>query len=169
MNAAMARVIAPEADPAITLEMTGLSCPLPLLGAKRMLDDLPDGQSMVLISDCPGTGDDLRAWAGSTGYEVVRMVPLDRHRIAYSIRRRPGAARISGNIVLDMRGATCPGPILEARRLLAGMQADEVLVLLSNCPGAAADVEAWTRNTTIRLLDRFEAGRGEYEFYLSKQ
>lgn len=169
MTTAPFTAIAGESEPAITVEMSGLSCPLPLLGAKRMLDDLPDGQTMVLISDCPGTGDDLRAWAGPTGYELTRIEPLDKRRIAYSIRRRPGAARIGGNIVLDMRGATCPGPIIEARRLLGGMQTDEVLVLLSNCPGAAADVEAWTGNTTIRLIDRFEPTRGEYEFYLTRQ
>ena len=61
----------------VTLEMSGSRCPLPLLGAKRLLDDLPNGQTMVLISDCPGTADDLRSWASFTGYEVFQMESLN--------------------------------------------------------------------------------------------
>jgi trans-2,3-dihydro-3-hydroxyanthranilate isomerase len=38
-----------SATSTIRLDMTGLSCPLPLLGAKKMLDDLPDGQHRRVI------------------------------------------------------------------------------------------------------------------------
>ncbi len=151
----------------IRLDMTGLACPLPLLGAKKMLDDLPDGQHMVLISDCPGTGDDLRAWAGQTGHEVLGTERLNGRRIAYTIRRQPVEAPSRASVVLDLRGARCPGPIIEARRLLRGMEPGEVLVLISNCEGAPADVEAWTADGSVRLLDRYEPAPGEYEFYLS--
>jgi len=152
----------------VTLEMTGSRCPLPLLGAKRLLDDLPDGQAMVLISDCPGTADDLRSWASFTGYEVFHTEHLNGRRTAYSIRRRDCVAGNGGNVVLDMRGAACPGPILEAHRVLLGMQPGEMLVLLSNCPGSPADVAAWTDNTSVTLLDRFETAPGDYEFYLRR-
>ncbi|MFN3566735.1 MAG: sulfurtransferase TusA family protein [Burkholderiaceae bacterium] len=154
---------------AVTLDMSGLSCPLPLLGAKKILDDLPDGQHMILISDCPGTGDDLRAWASITGHEVVRAEPLNGRRVAYTIRRNSGPARFGGNVMLDMRGAACPGPIVEAERLLHGMRAGEVLVLIGNCPGICAEVEAWTANSAVELIDRFEAVPGEYEFYLRRK
>ncbi len=150
----------------VRLDMSGLSCPLPLLGAKKMLDDLPDGQHVVLISDCPGTGDDLRAWAAETGHEVIDCERINGRRVAYTIRRRPTQARSHG-VVLDLRGATCPGPIIEARRLLRAMQPGEVLVLISNCPGASDDVEAWTTDGSVRLLDRFESAPGVFEFYLS--
>jgi len=152
----------------VTLEMTGSRCPLPLLGAKRLLDDLPDGQAMVLISDCPGTADDLRSWASFTGYEVFHTEHLNGRRTAYSIRRRDCISGNGGNVVLDMRGAACPGPILEAHRVLLGMQPGEMLVLLSNCPGSPSDVAAWTDNTSVTLLDRFETAPGDYEFYLRR-
>lgn len=151
----------------IRLDMSGLVCPLPLLGAKKMLDDLPDGQSLMLISDCPGTGDDLAAWAGQTGHEVIAVERINGRRAAYTIRRRPSGAQHSGNVVLDLRGASCPGPIVEARRLLRAMEPGEVLVLISNCPGAPADIDAWTADGTVRLLDRFERSPGDFEFYLS--
>ena len=107
-----------SAPSSIRLDMSGLACPLPLLGAKKMLDDLPDGQQLVLISDCPGTGDDLAAWAAETGHEVIAAEKTNGRRVAYTIRRRRPDARSGGSVVLDLRGATCPGPIVEARRLL---------------------------------------------------
>ena len=158
-----------RAASAVRLDMTGMSCPLPLLGAKKILDDLPDGQYMVLISDCPGTDDDLRAWAELTGHEVIATELLSAQRVAFTIRRGIAAASSPGNVVLDMRGATCPGPIAEARRLLDGMRAGEVLVLVSNCPGVEDDVDAWTRSSSVRLVDRYENAPGEFEFYLRRE
>jgi TusA-related sulfurtransferase len=131
-----------------------------------MLDDLPDGQSLLLISDCPGTGDDLAAWAAQTGHEVIAMEKINGHRAAYTIRRRPTESQHRGNVVLDLRGASCPGPIVEARRLLRAMEPGEILVLISNCPGAPADVDAWAAEGAVRLIDRFERSPGEFEFYL---
>jgi TusA-related sulfurtransferase len=158
-----------RAPSAVRLDMTGLSCPLPLLGAKKILDDLPDGQYMVLISDCPGTEDDLRAWAELTGHEVVATEPMNGHRVAFTIRRGIAVVTSPGNVVLDMRGATCPGPIAEARRLLDGMRAGEVLVLISNCPGVQDDVDVWTQSSRVRLIDRYEGAPGEFEFYLYRE
>ncbi|MBK8118859.1 MAG: sulfurtransferase TusA family protein [Sulfuritalea sp.] len=43
----------------VTLDVCGLPCPAPLLGAKKLIDDLQPGQTLRLISDCPGTADDL--------------------------------------------------------------------------------------------------------------
>jgi TusA-related sulfurtransferase len=153
----------------VRLDMTGLSCPLPLLGAKKILDDLPDGQHMVLISDCPGTGDDLRVWAGLTGHELIASERLNERRVAFTIRRGMAAAHSPANVVLDLRGVACPGPIAQARRLLDGMRPGEVLVLISNCPGVTDDVDAWTRASNVALVDRYETVPGEFEFYLSRE
>lgn len=153
----------------VRLDMTGQSCPLPLLGAKKILDDLPDGQQMVLVSDCPGTGDDLRVWAEQTGHQVVHAQRLEGGRVAYTLQRGRAAARTNGNVVLDLRGVHCPGPIVEAHRLLKGMHPREVLVLISNCPGAPADVSAWADGANVHLIDQFQSAPGEYEFYLSKE
>ena len=57
--------------PLVTLDLCGLNCPAPLLGAKHVIDDLRPGQVMQLISDCPGTPDDLFAWSRHTGNEVI--------------------------------------------------------------------------------------------------
>jgi len=63
---------------------------------------------------------------------------------------------------------SCPGPILEAKKLLDGMKAGEVLLLISNCPGSPDDVSAWVNNTSLELLARLETGRGNHEFFIRK-
>ncbi len=156
--------------PAVTLDMSGLSCPAPLIGAKKIVDDMEVGQTMLLISDCPGTPDDLHAWARQTGNEVAVKEKMEGGRTAYLITRGGGRkAKPKANVTLDMRGTSCPGPILEAKKMLDGMRSGEVLMLASNCPGTPADVDAWVRNTPLELVDRVEVARGSFEFYLRKK
>ena len=76
--------------PAVTLDMSGLSCPAPLIGAKKIVDDMEIGQTMLLISDCPGTPDDLLAWARHTGNDVTSAEKLEGGRTAYLITRGGG-------------------------------------------------------------------------------
>jgi tRNA 2-thiouridine synthesizing protein A len=158
-----------NAAPSITLDLAGATCPLPLLGAKRVLDDLPDGRTLVLISDCPGTGGDLQSWAEITGHEVLAARPLDARRTAYTIRRRVPAGRSASNVLLDQRNNVCPGPILAAKRELDRMAPGEVLVLLSDCTLAPADVAVWAEDTAVELIDTFKTVAGHYEYYLRRR
>jgi len=48
------------------------------------------------------------------------------------------------------------------------MRPGEVLKLVSNCPGVAADVGDWVRVTGLKLVRTEEIGAGEYEFYIGK-
>jgi len=155
--------------PAVTLDMSGLSCPAPLIGAKKIVDDMEPGQSLLLVSDCPGTSDDLFAWSRQTGNEVAVKDKMADGRTAYLVTRGSGKRTLKPNVTLDMRGTSCPGPILEAKKLLDGMKSGEVLMLVSNCPGTPADVDAWVKNTALELVDRVEIARGAFEFYLRKK
>jgi len=152
----------------VTLDLCGLACPAPLLGAKRVLDDLEPGQVLLLVSDCPGTYDDVSAWVAHTDHELLRTERAEGRRTRYYLRKghtllpRP-------NAVLDIRGVACPGPILEARKLLEGMKPGEVLHLISSCPGSVDDVRAWTRATGIELLATRDTARNVHEFYLRKR
>ena len=67
-----------------------------------------------------------------------------------------------------MRGTTCPGPIVQAKKLLNGMRKGEVLELMSDCPGIRADVRAWAKATGAELTDARESGPGEYAFHIRK-
>ena len=70
--------------------------------------------------------------------------------------------------VLDIRGVSCPGPIVEAKRLLDGMKTGEVLHLISSCPGTPADVRAWTKTTQLELVEMREPAPSQYEFFIRK-
>lgn len=155
--------------PLVTLDLCGLNCPAPLLGAKHVIDDLSPGQVMQLISDCPGTPDDLFAWSRQTGNEVIGTDRLGGRRVAYTIRRGAGAAQQPpANVTLDIRGVSCPGPIIEAKKLLDGMKAGETLRLISNCPGAPDDVNSWVKSTGLELRAKLEVAPGTYEFFIRK-
>jgi TusA-related sulfurtransferase len=155
--------------PAVTLDTSGMSCPAPLLGAKKLLDDLQLGQVLLLISNCPGTSDDLFAWVKYTDHQIALTVRLGDNKTGYYIQKGKAAPHPRPNAVLDIRGVSCPGPIVEAKKLLDAMQPGEVLQLISNCPGAPADVNAWVRTKSLELAGMHESARGEYEFYIRKK
>lgn len=156
---------APTAD--ATLDLTGLTCPGPILGAKKIVDGLGAGQVLRLLSDCAGTRDDLIAWCRQTGNELVHAETHADGAVAYFLRKGR-AGPIAANAVLDMRGVTCPGPIIEAKQFIKAMGPGEVLKLVSNCPGTRADISDWTAATGLRLLATVEAGAGVLEFYIGK-
>lgn len=151
----------------VRLDMKGLSCPGPIIGAKRMIDSLVEGQVLLLISDCPGTKDDLYSWADNTGNRVLKTERFADGAVGYYVQRG-GRATNTANVTLDMRGAVCPGPILEAKKLIDGMKSGEVLRLISNCAGTRDDMDAWTRTKGLQLLDVVQTGATEFEFFVRK-
>lgn len=157
-----------KTKPTVTLDLSGLSCPAPLLGAKRVLDDLDPGQVLLLVSDCPGTFDDVTAWVHHTDHELLGTEKGEGRRMRYFLRKghsKPPKA----NVVLDIRGVSCPGPIVEAKKLLDNMKPGEVLQLISSCPGSPDDVRAWTKTTGIELVVARDTARDVHEFFLRKR
>jgi TusA-related sulfurtransferase len=152
----------------VILEMKGLSCPRPLIGAKRMMDELSEGQVLLLVSDCPGTPDDLFAWAKQTGNLILKSEKMSGGGTGYHIQKGETASRLKANVSLDIRGAVCPGPIVEAKKLLNGMQTGEVLRLVSDCPGVVSDIDSWASTTGVSVLETVEAGDDVHEFYIRK-
>jgi len=151
----------------VKLDMRGLTCPAPLLGAKRVVDDLKKEQILLLISDCPGTKDDLFAWAEQTHNDVLKTEEIPDGGTGYYILKGKGA-KLKANVILDIRGVHCPGPIVEAKKLLNGMNPGEILKLISNCPGIRSDIVGWADTTGVKILSTAEASHGEYEFFLQK-
>ncbi len=151
----------------VKLDLRGLSCPAPLLGAKRVVDDLKNEQILLLISDCPGTRDDLFAWAEQTHNNVLKTEAIPDGGTGYYIMKGKGKSR-EANVILDIRGVVCPGPIVEAKKLLNGMNSGEILKLVSNCPGIHSDIIGWASVTGVKIIDTVEASAGEFEFFLQK-
>jgi TusA-related sulfurtransferase len=149
----------------VTLDLHGVSCPGPLVAAKHVVDELEAGQVLLLISDCPGARDDLMAWARHTGKEILQIDELGGHKRAYYIQKGDPHPC---NLVLDMRGARCPGPVVEAAKLLDGMQPGEVLKLVSDCKGVSRDVTAWVKARGCTLLAAVENAAGVHRFYIQR-
>ncbi len=154
-------------EPDVTLNLVGVTCPGPIVSAKKMIDELGRGKVLLLVSDCHGTEDDLYAWAHNTGNAVIKVERYADGSNGFFIQHGAPEHR-SAQVVLDMRGSVCPGPILEARKLLHGMAPGEVLCLVSNCPGSRDDVEDWTRETGLELVETVQTGVHEYEFFIRK-
>ena len=151
----------------VKLDMRGLSCPAPLLGAKRLVKDLQDEQILLLISDCPGTKDDLFSWAEQTDNQVVKTEPMTDGGTGFYIMKGKGV-ELAANVILDIRGVVCPGPIIEAKKLLNGMSSGEILKLVSNCPGIQTDIIGWSDMTGVKIINTVSIGAGEFEFFLQK-
>lgn len=151
----------------VRLDLKGHSCPGPIIGAKRMIDSLQAGEVLLLISDCPGTKDDLYVWANNTGNRVLKTERFADGSSGYYIQRGDQRSR-EANVSLDMRGAVCPGPILEAKKLVDGMKSGEILRLVSNCPGTRDDVEGWARATGLGIVEVVQVGASEFEFFIRK-
>ncbi|MGE5617179.1 MAG: sulfurtransferase TusA family protein [Bacillota bacterium] len=155
-------------EPNAMVDFTGLTCPGPILGAKEILDGLKDGQVLLLLSDCPGTRDDLFAWARQTGNEVLHTEPRAQGATGYYLRKGRSTS-VAAHVRLDLRGVVCPGPIVEAKQLLKGMHRGEVLKLVSDCPGAREDIAGWASLTGVELVATHEASPGVHEFFLRKR
>lgn len=151
----------------IKVDLRGLTCPAPLRGAKRVFDDLKYEQVLLLLSDCPGTQDDLLAWAEQTNNNVLKTDAMPDGGSGFYIMKGKGTER-TANVILDFRSVHCPGPIVEAKKLLNGMNPGEVLKLISNCSSIRSDIGGWADTTGIKILGIVETAPGEYEFNLQK-
>ena len=53
------------------LDASGLNCPLPILRAKKALNDMQPGQVLLIIATDPGSVKDFDAFAKQTGNELM--------------------------------------------------------------------------------------------------
>lgn len=57
----------------ITVDAKGLSCPMPIVRAKKAMDGLQSGQIMELVTTDKGAINDFQAWARQNNHELLRM------------------------------------------------------------------------------------------------
>lgn len=56
---------------AMSLNLKGLSCPLPIVKTAKAMKDLPAGSVVEVFATDPGSVPDFKAWAQSTGNQLV--------------------------------------------------------------------------------------------------
>ena len=55
------------------IDTSGLNCPLPILKAKKALNELTSGQMLKVVSTDAGSVRDFQAFAKQTGNELVEQ------------------------------------------------------------------------------------------------
>lgn len=153
--------------PNVVVDMTGLVCPHPLLGTKRVLDDMKAGEVLLLRSDCPGTRDDLFSWAEATGNEITHSENQTGGTAEYFVRKGKRAALVA-HVTLDVTGMVCPWPIIEARRFFNTMTQGQIMKLVSTCNSTRDEILTWCNSTGNALLETIETGRGPWTFFIRK-
>ncbi len=153
--------------PNIIVDMTGLVCPYPLLGVKRVLEDMKPGEVLLLKADCPSIRDDLFSWVNATGNEVAHSEKSTDGATEYYVRKGKKAAIIP-NMTLDVTGLVCPGPVIEAKRIFNTMSEGEIMKLVSTCSSAKDEIGAWCTATKNVLLDTHESGPGVWNFFIRR-
>lgn len=61
--------VPPEAD--VTLDASGLLCPLPVVKARKALDAMSSGQVLRVVATDPASVSDMRALARRSGNELL--------------------------------------------------------------------------------------------------
>ena len=69
---------------------------------------------------------------------------------------------------LDVKGLSCPLPILRTKKALSEMSSGQVLHVLATDAGAVKDFEAFARQTGNELLANSAAGQ-IFEFYIKRK
>jgi TusA-related sulfurtransferase len=69
------------------LDTRGLNCPLPILKAKKALNEMASGEVLKVVATDPGSVRDFQAFARQTGNDLVEQAEAGNEYIHY-LRRR---------------------------------------------------------------------------------
>lgn len=56
-----------------TVDCRGLSCPMPIVRAKKAIEEIQPGQVLEVVATDPGSVADVKSWASRTGQEFLGM------------------------------------------------------------------------------------------------
>jgi TusA-related sulfurtransferase len=69
---------------------------------------------------------------------------------------------------LDVKGASCPMPVVQTKSAVDDLEAGDVLEVLATDSGSMSDIDGWAAGTDgVELLDQ-EEGDGVYTHYVRK-
>jgi len=63
--------------PDVRLDTTGLSCPLPILKAKKAIRQVPAGGTLEVIATDPGSVEDFETFCRVSGHSLVESSQQD--------------------------------------------------------------------------------------------
>jgi tRNA 2-thiouridine synthesizing protein A len=59
------------------LDVKGLSCPLPILRAKKAMKDVAEGGVLQVLATDPGSVKDFETFCRQTGHELLRWAEVE--------------------------------------------------------------------------------------------
>ncbi|MFC6872625.1 sulfurtransferase TusA family protein [Halobellus marinus] len=69
---------------------------------------------------------------------------------------------------LDVKGASCPMPVVKTKSAVDDIEVGQVLEVLATDPGSMSDLEGWANGTDgVELLDQ-EEGNDVFKHYVRK-
>jgi TusA-related sulfurtransferase len=89
MNEGVDGAAVPAAEGRVDREIDtrGLSCPLPILRAKKALADMQSGQVLKIVATDPGSVRDFQAFARQTGNTLLGQNTVGKEFLHYLQRR----------------------------------------------------------------------------------
>jgi tRNA 2-thiouridine synthesizing protein A len=69
------------------LDARGLNCPLPILRAKKSLNDMQSGQVLRILATDPGSVKDFQAFAKQTGNDLLSSSEENREYTFFMKRK----------------------------------------------------------------------------------
>ena len=57
------------------------------------------------------------------------------------------------NIVVDARGSSCPGPIVELSKAYRNAKVGDIIEVWATDPGIKADAKAWADKTKNKIIE----------------
>ena len=77
-------------EPVAELDATGLNCPMPLLKAKKALNELAGGARLRVVATDPGSVRDFQVFSEQSG-NVLLESRQEGDRYTYLLQKRPDA------------------------------------------------------------------------------
>lgn len=72
----------------VTLDVQGLSCPLPVLKANKALRGMAPGATLTVLATDPATVKDFAAFSEETGHELLSSTAEEGGAFRFVLRRR---------------------------------------------------------------------------------
>lgn len=69
---------------------------------------------------------------------------------------------------LDLRGLSCPLPVMRTRKQMQTMRSGQTLRVLSSEPGSVVDFNAYVKSSGDTLVESKRTADGDYEFVLKR-
>lgn len=72
-----------------TLDARGLACPMPIVRTKKVMDQLADGEELIVLATDPGSVADFKAWTRRMGHDLLSIDEADREYRFRILKRSP--------------------------------------------------------------------------------